>query len=76
MTCTYNGLEDAPIVLESRIQRSGELPCRIAIEVSMFRWARREKTGVERICRPAAGPVPWYAVKARVEEVKSIVDGR
>ena len=76
MTCTYNGLEDAPIVLESRIQRSGELPCRIANELSVFRCARGEETGVERICRPAAGPVTWYAVKAKVEEVKSIVGGR
>ena len=63
-------------MLRSRIQSSGELPCRGAIELSMFRWARREEMVVERICRPAAGPVPWYAVEFKVEEVKSTVRGR
>lgn len=29
--CRYNGLGDAPIVLESRVEASDDLPCLIAI---------------------------------------------
>lgn len=49
----YNGLEDAPIVLKSRIQASDDVPCLLVTSGS----ARRKGMVVERICSPAAGRV-------------------